>query len=143
MCCVAPCTYALCSLRITIKLLRRMQLSLLENRLSAPVEEALRYRFSNRHPQTETLGSGLGCRVNKPVPLAPIGTGWKNQPVPLRLPRRCKRAASLVPVGISNRYQRVLPVYPEFFIYFVYSLRIAMRTRSIYIVLYVYVHRSC
>ena len=58
-----------------------------ENGPSAPVEEALRYRFSNRHPQTETLGSVLGYRVTQLVPLAPICTGWKNQPVPLRLPR--------------------------------------------------------
>ena len=65
----------------------RSAIPLLENGPSAPVEEALRYRFSNRHPQTETLGLGLEYRVNKPVPLALIGTGWKNQPVPLRLPR--------------------------------------------------------
>jgi hypothetical protein len=49
-----------------------------ENGPSAPVEEAHRYRFSNRYPQTETIGSGLGYRVIQPVPLAAIGTGWKN-----------------------------------------------------------------
>ena len=121
----------------------RSAIPLLENGPSAPVEEALRYRFSNRHPQTETLGSGLEYRVNKPVPLALIGTGWKNQPVPLRLPRWRKRAASLVPVGISNRYQRVFLFILIFFICFLYSLRIAMCTRSSYTVLYIYVHQSC
>jgi len=33
--------------------------SLLENGPWVPVEEAFRYRFSNRHLQTEILGSGL------------------------------------------------------------------------------------
>ena len=94
------------------------ELTLLENGPSAPVEEGLRYRFSNRHPQTETIGLVLGYRVTQPVPLAPIGTGWKNQPVPLRLPRWRKRAASLVPVGNTNRYQRVFPVYLKFLFYF-------------------------
>ena len=82
-----------------------LQKPLLENRPSAPVEEAFRYRFSNRHPQTETIGSGLGYRVI--------------QPVPLRLPRWRKRAISLVLVGISNRYQRVFNVYPKFLFLFI------------------------
>ena len=85
----------------------RSAIPLLENGPSAPVEEVLRYRFSNRHPQTETLGLGLEYRVNKPVPLAPIeptgafeaatltqacnlfGTGWYGwyfQPVPKSFP---------------------------------------------------------
>ena len=100
---------------------------LLENGPSAPVAEALRYRFSNRHPQTETIGLGLGYRVFQPVPLAPIGpswkkptgafeaatltqacslfgTGWKYQPVPKRLHACISVAASKAPVGFSNRY---------------------------------------
>ena len=34
-----------------------------------------------------------------------IGTGWKYQPVPKGLPPYVSVAASLVPAGISNRYQ--------------------------------------
>ena len=34
-----------------------------------------------------------------------IGTGWKYQPVPKGLPPYVSEAASLVPAGISNRYQ--------------------------------------
>ena len=34
-----------------------------------------------------------------------IGTGWKYQPVPKGLPPYISVAASLVPAGISNRYQ--------------------------------------
>jgi len=34
-----------------------------------------------------------------------IGTGWKEQPVPKGLPPCVSVAASLVPVGLSNRYQ--------------------------------------
>ena len=34
-----------------------------------------------------------------------IGTGWKDQPVPKGLPPCVSVAASLVPVGVSNRYQ--------------------------------------
>jgi len=34
-----------------------------------------------------------------------IGTGWKYQPVPKGLPPCVSVAASLVPVGLSNRYQ--------------------------------------
>ena len=71
--------------------------TLLENGPWAPVEEVLRHRFCNRFPQTETNGLGLGHRVSHPVPYAIIGTGWKDQPVP-------QMAASVVPVGLSNRY---------------------------------------
>ena len=71
--------------------------SLLENEPSEPVEEVLRHRFCTRYPQTETNGLGLGHRVSHPVPYAIIGTGWKDQPVP-------QMAASVVPVGLSNRY---------------------------------------
>ena len=34
-----------------------------------------------------------------------IGTGWKDQPVPKGLPACVSVAASVVPVGLSNRYQ--------------------------------------
>jgi len=34
-----------------------------------------------------------------------IGTGWKYQPVPKGLPPYVSVAASLVPAGLSNRYQ--------------------------------------
>ena len=34
-----------------------------------------------------------------------IGTGWKYQPVPKGLPTYVSVAASLVPAGLSNRYQ--------------------------------------
>ena len=34
-----------------------------------------------------------------------IGTGWKDQPVPKGLPPCVSVAASLVSVGLSNRYQ--------------------------------------
>ena len=34
-----------------------------------------------------------------------IGIGWKDQPVPKGLPACVSVAASLVPVGVSNRYQ--------------------------------------
>ena len=99
---------------------------LLENGPSTPVEEALRYRFSNRHPQTETIGLGLGYRVFQPVPLAPIGPSWKKPTGAFEaatLTQACnlfgtswESACNLV--GISNRYQRVFSVYPKFFYLF-------------------------
>ena len=45
------------------------------------LKKSLGTGFRTGTPQTETLGLGLEYRVNKlvpTVPLAPIGTGWKN-----------------------------------------------------------------
>ena len=47
------------------------------------------------------------------------------------MPCWCKRVASLVPVGLSKWYQRVLLISPESnFVYFINSFIIATRTRA-------------
>ena len=53
------------------------QFALLEKGPCEPVGKGLKKRFSNRFPQTETNGLGLGYRVFHPVPQATFGTGWK------------------------------------------------------------------
>jgi len=90
---------------------------LLENGPSTPVEEALRYRFSNRHPQTETIGLGLGYRVFQPVPLAPIGTGWK-KPTGAFEVATLTQACSLFGTGwYFQSVPKSFPVYPIFYLF--------------------------
>ena len=101
--------------------------SLLENGPWVLVEEAFRYRFSNRHPQNRDhwLGSripGYPAGAFEAATLTQacnlFGTGWYFQPIPKSFPR-----------------------LSQISFLFVYSLRIAMRTRSSYTVLYV--HQLC
>ena len=50
------------------KILKKIQSTLLENQPLEPVENAHRYRFSNRYPHTETNDLALRHRVFHPVP---------------------------------------------------------------------------
>ena len=94
--------------------------SLVENEPWKPVKNGIRHRFSNRFPPTETNGLALGHRLFNPVPQAPIGTGWKVQPVLKGLPPTGTKEAAMLtqggsPFGTGWSFQPVPMIFFSFF----------------------------